>query len=271
MLRWPALILSALISLTSNAAQACGTESKCRIGDRHYYIAMPPGHDGKTPVPAAIFAHGLQGTALGSVRNPRLRAVAQQHGFALIGIKSRGDSWNTPGSPFDTRDGGRDELNYIDAVLADAAKRFPLQTDRIVMSGASAGGMLTWFLACERSAIFAGFVPMSGTFWDPLPRRCTKPVANIVHFHGDNDRTVPLQGRAVAGKQQGSVTEAFDLYTRFGNFRRPKQTQVGDMTCQTRANRRSNILNFCLYPGRHSFRSANLGIAWQMLRAAGQL
>lgn len=271
MLRWPALILSALIVLASNAAQACGTDSQCRVGNRHYYIAMPPGHDGKTPVPAAIFAHGLQGTALGSVRNPRLRAVAQEMGFALIAIKSRGDSWNTPGSPFDTGNGGRDELAYIDAVLADAAKRFPLQTDRIVMSGASAGGMLTWFLACNRSATFAGFVPMSGTFWDPLPRTCDQPVANIIHFHGDNDRTVPLEGRPVAGTHQGSVTKAFSLYTRVGNFSRAKQIKIGDTTCRNRTNRAGNILNFCLYPGKHSFRSSNLGIAWQMLRAAGQL
>ena len=269
--RWYALALSTILLLTSNAVLACGTDSQCRIGDRHYYIAMPAGHDGKTPVPAAIFAHGLQGTALGTVRNPRLRAVANEQGFALIGIKSRRDSWNTPGSPFDTGNGGRDELAYIDAVLADAARRFPLQTDRIVMSGASAGGMLTWFLACNRSHAFAGFAPMSGTFWTPLPNSCGKPVTNIIHFHGNDDRTVPLQGRAVAGKRQGSVTEAFDLYSRFGNFRRAKQVQVGDMTCQTRANRGGNILNFCLYPGRHAFRSANLGVAWKMLRAAGQL
>lgn len=250
---------------------ACGAESRCQIGDRHYYIALPPGADPNTPMPAAFFAHGLQGTALGIIRNPRLRAVAAENGFALIAVKSRTDDWSIPGGPEERADRGADELAYIDAVLSDVTDRFNVDPKRIVMSGASVGGMFTWYLACNRPDAFAGFVPMSGTFWSPLPTRCRHPVNSIIHFHGNNDRTVPLEGRVARGKQQGSVTQAFRLYTRHGRFRDQGQVQLGDMTCTTSRNRSGNLLNFCLYPGRHAFRSANLGIAWRMLQDAGRL
>ena len=112
---------------------------------------------------------------------------------------------------------------------------------------------------------------MSGTFWTPLPNRCKRPSTNIIHFHGDDDQTVPLDGRVARGKQQGSITDAFNLYIRHGRFTRQGWTRVGDMGCDVFGNRTGNLLTFCLYPGGHSFRSANLGIAWQMLRDAGQL
>lgn len=264
-------LLFCLGLIWAGPALACGADTPCRIGDRHYYIALPPGYTGAAKVPAALFAHGLQGTALGTIRNPRLRAQAAEHGIALIAIKSRTDDWSIPGSPEERADRGADDVAYVDAVLADATARFAIDPARIVMSGASVGGMFTWYLACTRPDAFAAFVPMSGTFWDPLPRRCQRPTTNIIHFHGDNDRTVPLQGRVARGKQQGSVTEAFDLYTRHGRFRRPQETRIGDTTCEVSANRAGQLLSFCLYPGRHAFRSANLGLALRMLRGAGQL
>lgn len=267
-MRFMLVLLFAVFPL---AGLACGESIQCRVGDRYYHIAMPPGHDGRSPVPAAIFAHGLQGSALGIIRNPRLRAVAAQHGFALIAVKSRGDDWSIPGSPEAGPDQGLNELTYFDAVIADVTSRFPVDETRIVMSGASVGGMVTWYLACNRSDLFAAFVPMSGTYWGAPPDRCTRPVTSIIHFHGDNDRTVPLEGRVARGRQQGSVTEALSHYATFGRFRDTGRVTVGDMSCDTARNWRSKLLNFCLYPGRHAFRSANLGIAWRMLQAAGQL
>ena len=263
------VLLTAL--LLANAASACGPDTRCQIGDRHYYIALPPDHTPGAPLPAALFAHGLQGTALGTIRNPRLRNVAATRGFALIALKSRTADWSIPGGPEERADRGADELAYVDAVLADAKRRFNIDQTRTIMSGASVGGMFTWFLACQRPDSFAGFVPMSGTFWTPVPRRCARPATNIIHFHGDNDQTVPLTGRIARGKQQGDVAEAFRLYARHGGFRNQRRSQVGDMSCNTARNGSGNLLTFCLYPGGHAFRSANLGIAWQMLRDADQL
>ena len=267
-------LLAALLMVfaaTATTANACGTESQCKIGDRHYYIAMPDGHDGTTPVPALIFAHGFQGSGLGIIRNPRLRRITSELGIAFIAVKSRGSSWATRNAPRGSAAGHRGVLQYFDDVIADASRRFPIDTNKIVMGGASTGGMLTWTLACERSDVFAGFIPMSGTFWTPEPQTCQGPVANIVHFHGDKDKTVPLEGRPVAGTHQGSVSEALAMYTGYGTFGPAQTANSSELRCELRKNRAGNVLNFCLYDGGHSFRSSNVAVAWRMLQEAGQL
>lgn len=262
------LIFSLSMSL---AAYACGSETRCEIADRHYYIALPDTYRSDTPIPALIFAHGLQGSALGTIRNPRLRKVANDLGIAFIAVKSLGQSWSTNNSPRSTQNSEAVELAYFDAVKKDVTSRFALDPDKFVMSGASTGGMLTWTLACERSDAFAGFIPMSGTFWAPVPRRCDGRVANIVHFHGDKDKTVPLNGRAVAGTHQGSVPKALAMYRAYGDFDATRKEKVEGLRCENSVNSAGNIVNFCLYAGGHSFRSSNITIAWRMFEAAGKL
>lgn len=259
-----------LTVLAPVAAQACGVNSQCRIGDRHYYIAMPDRHDGETPIPALIFAHGYQGSALGIIRNSRLRKVTNDLGIAFIAVKSQGQSWSTVNSPSGNAQSEAVELAYFDAVKSDVTSRFSIDPDKIVMSGASTGGMVTWTLACERSDAFAAFIPMSGTFWAPVPPTCKGRVANIVHFHGDNDRTVPLNGRPVAGTHQGSVPKALAMYRTFGDFGPIRLSNLDGVRCENSANPARQIVNFCLYSGGHSFRSNNVAVAWRMLEAAGQ-
>lgn len=265
------LVFTGLLPLS---AHACGVESQCKVGennDRHYYIAMLKGHDGKTPISALIFAHGYQGSGLGIIRNKGLQRMASDLGIAFIAVKSKGSSWSLPNSPNESSAKGANELAYFDAVKADIIKRFPIDPKRIVMTGSSTGGMVTWTLACERSAEFAGFIPMSGTFWSPVPRTCKGPVANIVHMHGDKDRTVPLTGRPVAGTHQGSVPAAMKMYRKYGAFDNAQSRTISGLRCENSANSDGNILNFCLYKGGHSFRAQNIIEAWRMLQAAGQI
>ena len=258
-----------LFAFTPYVAAACGTDSQCRIGDRHYYIALPDGYDGTTRIPALIFAHGFQGSALGIIRNQRLRKITNDLGIAFIAVKSLGDTWATKNSPRGNARTDALELAYFDAVKRDVTDRFAIDGDRIVMGGASTGGMVTWWLACKRSDEYAGFIPMSGTFWTPEPATCSGRVANIVHFHGDKDRTVPLEGRAVAGTRQGNVAKALAMYRNYGGFGAARSQNGGGLRCEVSQNRAGNLLNFCLYDGGHSFRSSNVGVAWRMLRAAG--
>ncbi len=264
------LVAFLLFAFMPVVAQACGVNSQCRIDDRHYYIAMPDGHDGVTKIPALIFAHGYQGSALGIIRNPRLRKVTNDLGIAFIAVKSQGQSWSTMNSPSGNAQSEAVELAYFDAVKKDVTSRFSIDPAKIVMSGASTGGMVTWTLACERSDAFAAFIPMSGTFWAPVPRSCKGRVANIIHFHGDEDRTVPLNGRPIAGTHQGSIPEALAMYRSYGEFGPIQPTNLDGLRCENSANAARNIVNFCLYDGGHSFRSNNVAVAWRMLQAAGQ-
>lgn len=264
------LLTAALIALASPAA-ACGADTDCVLGERTYRVAMPEGHDGATPVGAIVFSHGYRGTARGLMRNGNLRRVISDMGLAFIALKSKEDDWVLPNSPRHMDSSGADEFNYVDAVITDASARLPIDTDRMMATGFSAGGMMTWNLACARSDLFAGFAPISGTFWLEPPANCDGPIASIVHFHGDNDPTVPLNGRPILNTHQGKVSDALDMYRNYGAFKAAQPNSTNRLTCKNSRNAAGDVLDFCMFKGGHSFRSEYLRYAWERFEAAGKL
>lgn len=243
-------------------ARACGPESDCALGDRHYRIYLPADADGTPAMGAIIFAHGYKGTAAGTLKSAALRAMADRLGVALIAAKSAGDDWSIPGAPSIGAIDGADELAYFDAVRADATRRFGIDPDRLIAAGFSAGGMMTWTLACHRSADYAAFVPMAGTFWRPIPETCSGPVADIIHLHGTADRIVPLEGRRIEDARQGAIRDAIAMYARFGAFAEPAPRRLAGTDCEERRNPDGARLSLCLFDGGHSFDTTFLESAW---------
>ena len=263
--------LLAAATLLASPAFACGPDTDCTLGDRSYRIAMPEGHDSTKPVGAIVFSHGYRGSAAGLMRNRNLRRVISNMGLAFIALKSKEDDWVLPNSPRHMDSDGSDEFEYVDAVIADATSRHPIDTGRMVAAGFSAGGMMTWNLACARSKLFAGFVPISGTFWQAPPSSCAGPVANIIHIHGDNDPTVPLNGRPILNTHQGKVSDALAMYRAYGGFKPTKPNTTNRLSCENSANRDGDVLDFCMFEGGHSFRSEYLRYAWETFEEAGRL
>lgn len=265
------LALTVTLLTLSSPALACGPDTDCMLGDRHYRIAMPQNHDGATPIGVIVFSHGYRGSARGLMRNRGLRKAISDMGLAFIALKSLDDDWVLPNSPRHMDSDGEEEFTYVDAVIADAAARFPIDTNRMMATGFSAGGMMTWNLACARSNMFAAFAPISGTFWLKPQDNCNGRVANIIHIHGDNDPTVPLDGRRIMQTKQGEVSEALAMYRDYGGFTPVEPTANEMFRCENSQNAEGDILNFCLFSGGHSFRSAYLKYAWETFEAAGKL
>nr|WP_251363669.1 alpha/beta hydrolase-fold protein [Epibacterium ulvae] len=260
----------ATLAFTSQSI-ACGAQTDCKIGDRHYRIHMPAGHDASHPLGAIIFTHGYKGTAKGAMNNSNLTQLADDLGVALIATKSAKDDWSIPGAPSSVTDPDVDELAYYDTVLADVTAKFPVDPDQLMLTGFSAGAMMVWNLACHRSEKFAGFVPMSGTFWQPEPLTCDTPPANVIHIHGTTDKIVPLEGRKVLDTHQGSVSDVLEMYGRYGAFSDTGKASLGELACDTQANAAGDILNYCTFDGGHTFKAEYLKSAWDLLATTGKL
>lgn len=248
---------------------ACGVETDCMIGERTYRVRLPNGAADGAKLGAIVMAHGYRGTAAGIMRNQNLAALADELGVVLVATKSANEDWDIPGVPSDVASTGEEELAYYDAVLAAMQNQHNVDPERVMMTGFSAGGMMVWTLACHRSGSFAGFAPIAGTFWDPVPETCEGSVASIVHIHGDADPTVPLEGRRIAQTKQGSVPQALEMYQRYGGFGSAEQSARGRLTCDARENPAGAILDFCLFSGGHSFSVDFIRSAWSRFAAAG--
>ncbi len=262
-------ILTLLAMLSAPVAHACGADSDCAVGERSYRISLPEGVD--APVGAVIWAHGYRGSAAGVMRNGSLRRMVHAQGLALIAAQGVGGTWDLPNGPRTADSTGAAEFAYFKAVIDDAAVRFGIDRARLVASGFSAGGMMVWNLACARPDTFAGFVPISGTYWLRPPESCAGEVASIVHIHGDADKTVPLDGRPIGATHQGKVSEALAMYADHGAFGVGQSRKVGGLRCLEQRNGTGAVLEFCLFSGGHSFRTEYLAHGIERLKAAGRL
>ena len=255
-------VIAVFMAIMPGAATACDATSDCIVANGTYRISLPDG--GAKSIGAIVFAHGYQGSAKGTVKNKSLLKMAADRGVAFIAIDAGADDWNIPNAPGQSI-APRDEMAYLDAVMADAEARFNIDPARVIVTGFSAGGMFVWNVICERGDGYAGYIPYSGTFWKGPPASCPALAQNIIHVHGTADTTVPMSGRAIGATRQGDLAEVMAMYSRDKSFVPGASYGVADLTCSHSVDAGGKRLDLCLFDGQHSFTSQRLGAAYDIL------
>lgn len=257
-------------SAVSAASPSCDPDGRC-IVEAGYYRAYPPkGWDGRSPLPLVIHFHGYRESAADILARDDLRAFADRRGVLLVAPQGEGDTWSHPGSPARFRD----EFRFMGAVMADLARRFPLDQRRILVSGFSQGAAMVWNLACEGAARgvprATAYLAIAGTFWTPQPETCPDGAQVLLHIHGLADRTVPLEGRPIRNGafRQGDVFRALGMMRAAngcdpGNARTERR---GALACEVLTGCTSGRgLDLCLHPGGHDFDPGWLDLGWDFL------
>jgi len=190
----------ALVLVPATAsAQDCGTpEGECPTAHGSYRLVLPPSEGG--PAPAVVFLHGYGGSSGGVMKNADMIRALAERGYALVAPEGQPTPGRETRLNWSVRDGRsmeRDDLAFLAEVLDDAAQH-GIDRTRILMAGISRGGSMVWDVACHAPEMVRAYAPIAGAFWEPMPERCQGPV-DLFHTHGWTDRTVPIEGRAVAG------------------------------------------------------------------------
>ena len=252
----------------SMARADCGpAPGPCTLPGGSYHVVLPEG--ATSAAPAVVFLHGFGSSGAGTLGNTGMVDALVARGYAVIA---------PDGQPREGRDGlswdfhperpaRRDEGAFVSAVADDAAGRFGLDRDGMLLSGFSIGGSLTSYIACAAPDAFAAYAPVAGSFWRPHPAGCTGPV-NLFHIHGWVDGTVPLEGRQLgSGFAQGDVFAAMAIWRDANGCRLNPDSHAQDgatlirswTTCASGAR-----LDFALHPGGHSIPPdwADLALDW---------
>lgn len=250
---------AALGLLVAGPAAACGTAATdCAVPGGVYRLALPEGAGPEAPVPGVVYLHGWGASAEAALRRAERTDAVVSRGMAFIvpqGVARAGRTQRD----WAVRDGGthpRDDLEFLDAVLADAAAR-GVYRDRVLLTGFSRGGSMVWDAACARPGLAAAYAPLAGAFWEPLPDQCAGPVA-LFHTHGWADRVVPLEGRPIGGGRlmQGDVFSSLaHLRRTLGcTARQPDRTEAGDMPLwrRTWTDCAAGRIELMLHPGGHA-------------------
>ncbi len=176
-------LLTTLLTLFSHAAfaETCTGQIPCQLGDRSYHVREPADWDGTSPLPVMLHFHGWarQGTLI--VKHSRISGATAPRGVLLLapnGIHKTWDFWN-PGSP---------DTDFAVDVIEDAAKRYPIDRNNIIVSGYSYGSAMAWRFACEAPIQTRALLAVSGTL-DQFETCDTTP-QEIRHVHGLRDNVL---------------------------------------------------------------------------------
>ena len=90
-----------------------------------------------------------------------------------------------------------DDVGFLRAMVETLRQRYPIDSERIFVTGFSAGGWMTLFLACQSSDLFRGFVAVAANIGEQLAHNCHPPFARpVAMIHGTADPFVPYSGGA---------------------------------------------------------------------------
>ncbi|MFV1529456.1 MULTISPECIES: alpha/beta hydrolase family esterase [unclassified Phaeobacter] len=183
MTRFLLLLSTAYMCATSVAAMGpwkanadpCGEELACALGDRSYHVMEPDNWDGVAPLPVLMHFHGWSRTGKHALRSDRVGASAKRRGVLLVTPNGRGKSWN-----FWTAD--TEDVTFADAVLADVAKRYPVDAEQVFVSGYSYGSAMAWRYACQSGKGIAALLAVAGSI--DQTETCAEAPQEVRHVHG---------------------------------------------------------------------------------------
>jgi polyhydroxybutyrate depolymerase len=131
---------------------------------------------------------------------------ADTHGFLVAFGQGERASWNAGSCCGTAQHTHVDDVDYLVAAVADAARRWPVDRSRVYVVGFSAGDMMAMRAECERPDVFAAASGVAGG----LVMRCpaSRAQIRIQHLHGMHDvDAVPFGGgvSSVVGLDCGHV------------------------------------------------------------------
>ncbi len=101
-------------------------------------------------------------------------------------------TWNGGNCCGEARDSGSDDVGFALALVADVARRLPIDPRRVHATGMSNGAMMAYRVGAEAADLVASIAPVAG----PLALASIAPVrpVPVLHFHGSLDQFTPLDG-----------------------------------------------------------------------------
>jgi polyhydroxybutyrate depolymerase len=180
----------------SVAAAGCDIgayDGACTTRNGHYRIRTPAGSG---PWPAVVYLYGSLGNSARQIQDESFVQAFVDRGYAVIVpvaldlryVDGVGSGWEL------RNEGGRkqrDDMAFIAEVLDDAEVRHRIDRSRVLITGMSRGGFLTWDIACHAPGLAAAYAPIAAGYLGDMPSRCAGP-ARLLHTHGRADEVVPI-------------------------------------------------------------------------------
>lgn len=199
--------------------------------ERSYDVYLPA-NAGAQKLPLIIALHGGLGNASRMAEMTNLNQIADSGPFVVAYPDGTGGfrpimkdkrTWNAGTCCGIAVKRGIDDISFISLMIYQIANKYPVDPDKVYVTGISNGAMLAYRLACEIPDKISGIIPVAGTLAiDECPAGNNIPV---LHIHGDADKNVPFQGgqgaKSLAGVSHRSVPDTVSIMTESRNCDAP--------------------------------------------------
>jgi hypothetical protein len=135
-------------------------------------------------VPLVMTIHGAHNTSALARSWSKMNAVSDQNGFIVV-YPQGVDCWNA-GFTIGGCPAAPDDVGFLKAVVADVESHACIDPKQVYATGISNGSMMSQYLACQASDVFAAVAGVSGgAQCSTIPR----PVS-LFYVHGTEDKTI---------------------------------------------------------------------------------
>lgn len=172
--------------------------------ERTFIIDVPKTFNPNDPSQsyAAVLAfHGGEKDALGMAGITGFSVVGNERDFIAAYPSAVTDQWN---DGRETTQTGIDDVGFVQAMIAELAGNWMVDTGRIFATGVSSGGMFVQRLATEVPELFQGYGVVSANLPAPLEGAAHSDVDEpMIFFHGTQDQFMPYEGGTMRGGYNG--------------------------------------------------------------------
>lgn len=174
---------------------------------RDYIVYLPASYTPGSSLPLVLVLHGFTQSATTIMNVSDFNTVAETNNFIAVYPQGINNGWNTnTGFP-----GGStaDDIGFIGALIDEMYTLYTVDTNQIFSCGFSAGGYMSYRLACESTRCFAAIASVAGTMTTNAFDDCA-PSKNmpVMQIHGTSDAIVNYNG-GFGGK---SVDDVVNLW-----------------------------------------------------------
>ena len=161
--------------------------------ERSFIQYTPSEYNPDSTYSLVLVLHGFTQNAEAIMNYSDFNALAEEQKFIVVYPNGINNAWNTQtGFP-----GGStaDDVGFLDALVDLLLDEKSIHPRRVYACGFSAGGFMSYILACELQDRLAAIASVAGTYARAALNNCqpARPFP-ILHIHGTDDLIVPAGG-----------------------------------------------------------------------------
>ncbi|MCH9829731.1 MAG: alpha/beta fold hydrolase [Gammaproteobacteria bacterium] len=172
---------------------------------RSYLVQVP---SGPGPFPVVVLLHGGTQTARETWEQTSLPSLAREKGYLMVAPQGVNKHWNDGrGVTIAGEASGADDVAFLNAVIDDVLRRDHGDASAVFMVGASNGGFMTMYYACQSAQRLRAAASVISNLPSTLAAQCRppKPLPWLA-INGTDDPIIPYGGQAT-GKLENGVAQ----------------------------------------------------------------